>query len=319
MSDDTPFFIIGSSRSGTTLLRLILSGHSRLHIPPETWFIRPLVAKFSLTEQLSRTEIDAAVEIITSNRRWPDMQFPVEEYREHIARLPSAKLVDLINVVFHKQLRSAGKARFGDKTPNYFFIVPELATLYPGAKFIHLIRDGRDVAISFVDAGWERYYDRKEFEWTLAMRQQRQYARMSIADQILEVRYEDLVINLDGSIKRICAFLGEQFEPAMLDWSDQKKNIPDRERHIHAKLDRPVSNDAVGVWKKKLSAFECFLIESCLHRDLSELGYELRFKGAFLRPALALTGSLMTTTAPLLLRGIPYLQRRNFLPKSIYL
>jgi hypothetical protein len=319
MSNDAPFFIIGSSRSGTTLLRLILSGHSRLHIPPETWFIRPLVAKFSLTEVLSSAEVDAAVKIVTGDRRWPDMKFPAAEFERQAVQLHQPKLTDLINLVFQRQLVGTGKQRFGDKTPNYFLIVPELATLYPGAKFIHLIRDGRDVAISFVDAGWERYYDSKEFEWTLAMRQQRIYSKMSVANQILEVRYEDLVTDLESNVRKICAFLGETFEPTMLDWTDQKKNIPDRERHIHSKLDQPVSRDAVGTWKKKLSPFECFLIEACLHRDLMQLGYELKFKGALLRPVLALTGSVMAKSAPLLLRGIPYLQRRNYLPKSLYL
>jgi hypothetical protein len=319
MADEAPFFIIGSGRSGTTLLRLILSGHSRLHIPPETWFIQPLVQELPLTAILDATQVERAVDIITHNYRWPDMEIAADDLRRWAATLHSPKLVDVINLIYRWHLERAGKSRFGDKTPMYFQITAELATLYPGAKFIHLIRDGRDVAISWIDLDYERYYEPAKFEWVQAMKYRDEFLNGAISKQVLEVRYEDLVCDVDRTVRNICAFLGEDFEPAMLTWQDKIELVPGRERHIHGKLDRPVSRDAVGVWRQKLTVMECFLIESCLHDELRRLDYPLRFAATGWRPVLNLTGGLLRTTGPLLRRAIPYLQRRGLLPKRMYI
>ena len=71
MPSDAPFFIVGSSRSGTTLLRLILCGHSRLHIPPETWFIADLVDRFPLHDPLLPAQVREATDIMVGHYRWP--------------------------------------------------------------------------------------------------------------------------------------------------------------------------------------------------------------------------------------------------------
>lgn len=319
MIDNTPFFIVGAGRSGTTLLRLILAGHSRLHIPPETWFVRPLVKELPLTERLSATQVDRAIGLMIEDYRWPDMGIPPEELRHRVAMLNGPRLVDVVNIVYQHHLALAGKQRFGDKTPIYIDVIPQLSVLYPGAKFIHLIRDGRDVAISNIDLGWDRYYERANFEWTLAMAKRREYLSSPYASHILDVRYEDLVSNLEATVKQVCDFLGEAFEPAMLEWQQLTTLVPERERHIHGKLGQPVSSDAIAVWRRKLSGPECFAIEACLHNDLRQLGYQLRFSGAAWQPLLQITGSLLYATAPLLGRGTRYLKRRNLIAKTAYI
>lgn len=318
MPDNTPFFLIGAGRSGTTLLRLILAGHSRLHIPPETRFLRPLVRELPLSGQLTAAQTERAVAIMTGDYRWPDMEMAAEDLRRRALELPSPRLVDIIDIVYRHHLTGAGKARSGDKTPIYFEIVEQLATLYPGAKFIHLIRDGRDVAISRIDVDWERYYER-QFEWSLAMARRRDYLRSALAGQILEVKYEDLVANPEAIVRQVCVFLDEQFEPQMLDWRHLTTLVPAREQHIHGRLAQPISSDGIAVWRRRLTALECFAMEACLHRDLENCGYQLRFGGLLWRPLLGATGWLLRMTAPLLRRGIPYLQRQNLLPKRIYL
>jgi hypothetical protein len=319
MPDNTPFFIIGAGRSGTTLLRLILAGHSRLDIPPETWFIQSLVRELPLTGELTPGQVDRAVTIMTDHYRWPDMEIAVDDLRRWVMDLPGPRLVDIINLVFCRHLASTGKSRFGDKTPVYIEIVPQLATLYPGAKFIHVIRDGRDVAISRIDVDWERYYERDRFAWTLAMAKHWECMASPYAGQMLEVRYEDLVSNPEGTVRQVCAFLDEEFEPAMLDWRALIELVPVRERQVHPKLGQQMSSDDIAVWRRRLSALECFAIEACLYQDLERLGYRLRFHGAMWRPLLSATGSLLGTLAPVLRRGVPYLQRRNLLPKHIYI
>jgi hypothetical protein len=319
MLDNTPFFIVGAGRSGTTLLRLILAGHSRLHIPPETWFIGPMVRELPLRGPLTLTQVERSITLMVDDYRWPDMGIPVDELQKRAMALDHPTLTDLIGIVYQHHLGLAGKQRFGDKTPAYIDIIPQISTLYPGAKFIHLIRDGRDVAISNIDVGWDRYYERANFEWTLAMAKRREYLKSPYANFILDVRYEDLVNQLEATIRKVCTFLDEEFETTMLDFQDRTTLVPARERHIHGKLSRPVTSDAVAVWRRKLNMAECFAIEACLHDDLRQLGYELRYSGPAWRPLLQMTGTMLYIAAPVLGRGTRYLKRHNMLAKTAYI
>lgn len=319
MPDNTPFFIIGAGRSGTTLLRLILAGHSRLHVTPETWFIASLVEELPLSGRLVAAQVEQAATLIVEHYRWPDMQMSADRLRCRARHLQQPTLAAIVDLIYADQLLRTGKSRCGDKTPIYIEIVPQVLALYPKAKFIHLIRDGRDVAISRIDAGWERYYEHNRFTWTETMRWRRQHAEAPFAGRILEVKYEDLVTDPEATTRRICGFLDEEFEPAMLRWQALLELVPERERRIHARLAEPISNASVAVWRTKLSAVENFAIESCIYADLEQLGYELRFRGVGWRPFLAITGWSLRGLAPLLCRGIPFLQRRRLLPARLYI
>lgn len=301
------------------MIRLILSGHSRIEIPPETWYLQELVRYFSLSEPLSPPEVSRAIDIMTGHFRWPDMEIDAGDLRAKATALSAPRLVDIVNVVYFHHLKRSGKARFGDKTPPYINILPELSALYPEAKFINLIRDGRDVAISCIDLHWpDRCYQR-DFVWTASLRKRETYRRSPINDRILDLRYEDLVADLEGSIRRVCAFLGEEFEPKMLEFQSHIVAIPARERDIHRKIGQPVRTDMVAGWRNKLSGFECFIMESCMRTGLRRWGYPLRFAHAGWQPLLVATSWILFGIGPLLTRLLPYLQRRNWLQQRIYL
>jgi hypothetical protein len=320
MTDNTPFFIVGSGRSGTTLLRLILAGHSRIHIPPETWFILPLVERFSPSRSLTPEDVADAVRIMTSHRRWDDMGISDADFARWAGQCEQPKLVDVINLVYRAHLERSGKVRFGDKTPPYINIVPELSALYPGAKFIHLIRDGRDVTISFVDANFHGHsYDGKGFEWTRAIRLGLAYRNSPFAPQILEIRYEDMLADLEGTIRKVCGFLGERFEPQMLEHRDKTNLVPARGRRIHSKLAQPISAGRIAAWRTRMSALECFCVEANLHGELVKLGYPLRFSSAVWRPLFMVSAPLLRGLAPFMDRVLPALKRRNLLPRKVYI
>ncbi len=231
-------------------------------------------------------------------------------------------LREVIDAVYAELLRRSGKARVGDKTPPYVAIVPQLAILYPEARFIHLIRDGRDVAMSFIDLGFGcRFYDGKRFEWIAAMEFARAWRQTSKPDRFMEVKFEDLVSQPEPTLRRICTFLGANFEAEMLDMPPRVDAVPARERSIHSRLEQPLSPETVGVWRHKLSSIECFCMEACLRDYLLEHRYALRFSAARWQPLLRVAGNALRMSAPLLDRMIPFLQRLrmwNLLSKRIY-
>jgi hypothetical protein len=308
---DARFFIVGAGRSGTTLLRLILCGHSRLHVAPETWFIRDLLARLPVAGRLCPAQVRDALDMITSHYRWPDLAIPEAAFREAAAGLPAPDLRAIIDLVYRRVAVAAGKPRIGDKTPVYVQCLPGLVALYPDAKFIHMLRDGRDVALSYINAGWPyRCYQGDGFEWTQAVRAARGFSGRG---QMLELRYEALMTSPEAEIRRVCAFLGEPYETQMLQIGMRLDLVPARERGIHARLVQPVAAAADGGWRARLGAMPCFVMEACLGRDLLQNGYQLRFARPVWRPLRALTRKLLITISPLLLRLIPALQRRGWL------
>ena len=308
---DARFFIVGAGRSGTTLLRLILCGHTRLHVAPETWFIADLLAALPVTGILTAAEATRASEIMVGHYRWPDLDIDAGEIRAQIEAMANRDLRAIIDLIYARLGTASGKKRVGDKTPSYVRCVAGLAKLYPDAKFIHMVRDGRDVAQSYIQAGWpQRCYQGGAFEWTQAVRSARGF---DAPERMMEVRYEDLVAEPEIQTRRVCAFLGEAYEPGMLEVERRVDLVPARERSIHGGLRRGVNADASGAWRDRTGPAQSFVMEACLGSDLRAKGYSLRFDGAGWRVLLAVGGIVLRGASPLLMRVVPAMQRRGYL------
>jgi hypothetical protein len=105
----------------------------------------------------------------------------------------------------------------------------------------------------------------------------------------------------------------------MMDFGTRMKLVPEREHRIHTKLSAPIASDATELWRRKLSALECFVIESSLNRELVSLGYPLRFSNPAWRPFQETLRLLLEALAPLLDRGIPALRRRGIIARHGYI
>lgn len=310
-----PFFIVGSGRSGSTLLRMMLASHSRLTIPPETWYLIPLLQQFRIDRELNASEIERAISIITSHYRWPDMKLDAQDFRREAARLPNPYLRDLVEIVYRTHMQAEGKARWGDKTPAYIEILPQLAKMYPNSKFIHLVRDGRDVAKSFQATDWVgRWLHENTREWTRTLECYWRWVRSEFRDRILQIRYEDLVLHTEGTLQTVCRFIGEEFEPQMLSWQLKvDEQVPARERDVHAKLKLTPGAESVARWVREMSAREVFVSEAFMGSDLARLGYERRYRSSFWAPAFVLTRLYCRMILPaveLQIRGARFLRNR---------
>ena len=290
-SSVAPFFIVGSSRSGSTLLRLMLASHSRIAIPSETWYLSALVKGFPFDRPLEENEIGEAISVMTNHYTWPDMGLDAAEVRRRAANLSGVRLRDLAEIVYRRHMEVEGKSRWGDKTPAYIEIVPSLAAMFDDAKFIHLIRDGRDVAKSFQRHGWHgpwmHGYTR---EWVRAIEWDMRLGKTPLNARILRVLYEDLVLHPEATLRRICAFIDEEFEDRMLQWHGKADNaVPAREKHFHTRLGRDMNPSDVGRWKGEMTSREIFVAEALIGTQLSHFGYERRYRGMLWSPLLAVT------------------------------
>ncbi len=242
----------------------MLNAHSRLRVPHETHFLRPLLARFPLQGILNREQIIEAREIVKHEGWWRRWKCPEETLDQCLDGQQPMDLATLISRVYVGTSGMEEHARWGDKTPIYALDIPQLAIVFPQAKFIHLIRDARDVVISIRNAGWlDRDLRRICQMWSGFTRDAVTHGRPMGDSKYLEVRYEDLVDDTERELRRICAFLGEEFDPGMLESHiSQSKEISILKKEFHSKLNRVPSVCDKARWKKEMHPLEVAVVES---------------------------------------------------------
>jgi hypothetical protein len=276
----SPFFIVGSPRSGTTLLRFMLSSHSRIYVPDETGFIPFLHSP--VDAPLDRTQIRAVLDRIGRlNRFWRDM---VTDFDAFCESLPEPRLNSVLDALYRLRIAERGAVRWGDKTPLYVQYIPFLHRLFPDAQFIHVIRDGRDSTLSAIEKWgskkpyFDAYYLLKQWMRNVSAGQAAGQALGS--DRYLEVRYEDLVSHPEVTIREICSFLVEAFELNMLDQTHLASEIGGGLDH-HNEVQQPVTADHRERWVAEMSTFDKKLADHLAGSTLTSLGYPPAALGSF--------------------------------------
>jgi Sulfotransferase family len=268
--NDAPVIILGVSRSGTTLLKEILDNHPELAIPPESYFVTQLWARHG--ERPDPDKFAADLGRLARIRDWGVTPGDVR------ARLPaSPNFADAIQAVYRTYAEMRGKPRFGDKTPAYMQHLDVIARAFPSAVYVHLVRDGRDAGLSFVEMrrrprfNWARPRGLAAFaaQWGREVAGARRFGRELGADRYLELRYEDLVADPESTLRALCAFLGLEFEAGMLAYhrTQGAQPLPD-----HPRLAEPPAPGRR--WREEMSPADAERFEAIAGELIAELGYD---------------------------------------------
>lgn len=269
-----PFFVMGPMRSGTTLLRLMLASHPRIAIPPESHFLPELIEFEESSAGLAESR-EKIIDWLILHRRLADFKLDAEWMRATLGTLNPFTTRSIASALFSEYARREGKARWGDKTPRYRSFLPQLRCLFPEARFIHVLRDGRDTALS----AWRAKFGPKTwaaavYDWRDAIRDIRKGQRSIDRESFLEVRYEDLILNPQAVLTKICSFLREEYDPKMLRFSDTAQEVvPAWESAWHSKLQKPLDANNTGKWKTELSPEQLLLFEQVAGKELVAAGY----------------------------------------------
>jgi hypothetical protein len=208
--------IVGAPRSGTTLLRFMLDAHSDLAIPPETGFLVPCALQMSQPT----VELQDFFQTVTGYHPdapgWADFQIPAACFRDRLTRLEPFTIADGIRAFYELYAARFGKSRWGDKTPLYCMHARAIAALLPEAHFVHLIRDGRDVALSLRPMWFTPGRDIETLAayWRKCVTTGREQG--AACRHYLEVRYDRLVEDSRAVLEEICEFLALEFDDRML-------------------------------------------------------------------------------------------------------
>lgn len=265
------FFIVGSARSGTTLLRLMLNAHPEVDVPPESRFITEFYRGDTV-------EVDRFLAELSGHPRFKEWDLPIDTIREEIPAVDKVPYVSAVNAVYAAHAQVNGKVVIGDKTPRYVENIPLLAKLYPGARFVHLVRDGRNVTLSYANVPFgPKSVEKAAALWARRVTAGIRDGRTLPGARYIEMRYEDLVEDAEGEIKSLCDFIEIDFDPGMLDYTERaRRAVLPRAAQYNRSVTEGIKRN-VRSWETDMPESHVELFEAVAGETLSQLGYERRF------------------------------------------
>jgi len=274
----SPFFNIGAGRSGTTLLRTILNNHPEIVIPPETFGFRNGYFKFKCFQ--FRTWGALSESVLKSYENGNEFflwDLDLTPAYEKSKTLPDSNktFANLIHLVFQTYINKEKSTAtiWGDKTPLNTYYLEWVFKTFPQAKFINMVRDGRDVVSSLVKANLTNV-QHGCLRWNLAVENARTFKSNVSPDQYIDVKYEDLVSSSVDTVKSICDFLNVSFNENLLENDDKTASMKDVEFYSHFNnLLNPINRQSIGKWEKNLSKEEQVIVSNQLSNNLKHLGY----------------------------------------------
>jgi hypothetical protein len=306
-----PLLILGVSRSGTTLLRVMLDRNPELAVPDESFFIPQLADRHSGT-------IDPDAFVDDLRRITTLLEWGVDPADVRHRLRPGLPVGQAIAAVYESYAAARGKPRWGDKTPMYMRHLELLERLFPEARYVHLIRDGRDAAVSFLQMPdgvgaktWAYPTTAADFacQWRTDV-EAAQALGARVGSRYLEVRYEDLVESPERHLERISEFAELSYDPAMLGYVGQ---VDLTGKPHQQSLNRPPT-PGLRNWRRDLAADDVRGFEAVAGELLQRLGYELATQG---KPTVASQTRLASYRArAAAYRAVSYGLRRSPLWRS---
>lgn len=262
-----PIFILGCPRSGTTLLSSLLSS-TTYGAPVETHFITKYFKKLGQYGDLSEPESARGL-LCDILRERPVMQWKLNlDLDQFVSELPDQDYPAIVNRLCMTRFGAMGKRSWGDKTPHYILDLDIILDLFPASKYLYIVRDGRDVALSLLKKPWgpNNVWACADY-WVRCNRASPALQRLRESGQLLEIRYESLLSNPGSHIRRVYEFIEEP-----------------RPNEEVADIAGSIQGANFGKWKKAMTPRQIELFESVASETLKRLGYSITYPQRELSP-----------------------------------
>lgn len=286
----SPIFIIGNPRSGTTLLRLMLTCHRNIVIPPECSFAVWWYQKYrNWNSESAKQILDVFLDDLFSSKKIETWNLNKELLRETLSEEDPESYSDLVSLIYENfaMQQKRNFKRWGDKNNYYLNYIETIFELFPEVQFIHIVRDGRDIACSYKKLAEFKFKSKyapqlpSEIskiagEWTNNLNKIRESFQTIGWDNVIEIRYEDLVTEPGKELRNICSFLNEDFDSSMLNFHllNIEKELEPRElMQWKGKTLEKTTNSEVGKYKIELTLPEIKEFEIIAKEQLGHYRY----------------------------------------------
>lgn len=275
---DEPIFIVGAPRSGTTLLAALLASHSRISCGPEAQFFNKLdpahIAAAVRDPYWPHSAISLLCSLTLANQRVIDLFGIDESYLTQFLSLRTPSAGAMLEALTKTLAERQGKARWAEKTPNHILHLTEIRREWPAATMVRIVRDPRDSASSMRRLPWaSRSVLANAQLWADWHEQSKSFFRQDL--HTWTVRFEDLVDEPVAYLRDLCEFIGEKYEPTMLDTSVSGGIVSSPTETWKSDVSKPIDPQQGSRWKEHLPDDLARGVSLICHRGIVEFDYEI--------------------------------------------
>ncbi len=275
------FYIFGVGRSGTTLFRSILNAHSNIVVPLESYFILHLQGKYQHITSWTEPVIKSFIDDLYTDRPFRLVwRVPRVEIEEAFASFPDLstfyEACNVVRIAFQNSYKTKDIKWIGDKKPMYRHFTLRMMRLFPDSKIIHIVRDPRGVGLGHLKTF--NFKDAMAIGYMWAQGNRRILKLKELyPNQYFFIKYEDLVLDTEGTMRKVCAFLEVPFEEEMLNYQSKVNarfdDYTETMKDKHRSLLKPIDIKIAEKWKTDLSPEQRKQIEIVTWEVANNLGY----------------------------------------------
>lgn len=269
-----PLIFVSAGRSGTTLLRSMLVMGQQIAIPPEGFAIPYAALQYQAMQEQSWYNLTRLiVSLFEAPAHFSTWDMNMQPLYSATRSLPKderslARILDII-YAHYGRMHFPQATMWGDQSIENARRLRWVMAVFPDAKYLSILRDGRDVVASYMEMG-------RGFHWAMdrwhSSVQAARYAQQHLpSTNFLEIRYEDLTTDPSTVLRQISSFAGIDYNEAMLDY--WQSETTEKDQKVHPNLGKPLFQSSVGRWKERISPEQADEMKAHLGPMLAELGY----------------------------------------------
>ncbi|MGK7947905.1 MAG: sulfotransferase [Xenococcaceae cyanobacterium] len=278
-TSDNPIFIVGMPRSGTTLMRSMLSVHPNLAVSRETHFFPKWWERYQKTDLNNLDNFEAFWQEFSDHNRFPKIVIDPTLIKAKILAADEINLKTIFNTMMEVLAATMNKPRWVEKTPDHYKYLDQILDWYPQAQIIWMLRDPRAVIASTLQRWPKTPVDVRAKEWSdsIVIFQD----KWSENPRVKLIKYEDLVADAESQTIELCDFLGEEFYPAMIQERTQNVQqvfLPDEEptKGPNRLANRAISAVGIDKWRSTLSPEDITTVEQITKDSMSLYNYPIQ-------------------------------------------
>jgi hypothetical protein len=254
---------------------MIFDSHPDLAVAHEPRFLATMAPRHAGYERDGSIDVDRFLTDLYAVSNFSRLGLPKGQVKAALETDKPANFGDAVRVVFRLYAESRGKTLYGDKTPLYVSFLRPIASLLPEARFVHLVRDGRDVVLAYLerDKGPASVAD-GAFHWRLRVTRGHRGGQLLGPGRYREFHYEDLIDDPEGTVREMCQFLDLEFRSEMLDYQRNSERFLAEAKNPadHQHLTMAPTKGLID-WRTSMSPDDVALFEAIAGETLDELGY----------------------------------------------